>query len=77
MVRFAAGFLAVFTCLAWIPAVHTSVNLYLVSHPIHLGQGVRILTDTTHNTSICAFRNYETDHKIEASKFMQENIFAF
>ncbi|CAM6058176.1 unnamed protein product [Sphagnum tenellum] len=37
-----AGFLAVFTCLAWIPAVHTSVNLYLVSHPIHLGQGLAL-----------------------------------
>ncbi len=77
MVRFAAGFLAVFTCLAWIPAVHTSVNLYLVSHPIHLGQGVPILTNTTHNTSICAFRKMKQITKLRPANLCRKKNLHF
>lgn len=40
--RGAAGWFVTYTCLTWIPVVYSSVNLYLVTHPIQLGKGVSI-----------------------------------
>jgi 7-dehydrocholesterol reductase len=37
-----AGWFVTYTCLTWIPVVYSSVNLYLVTHPIQLGKGVAL-----------------------------------
>ncbi len=35
-----AGFMICWGCLAWLPCIYTSPSLYLVNHPIHLGDAL-------------------------------------
>uniref|UniRef100_A0A7I4B7N8 7-dehydrocholesterol reductase n=2 Tax=Physcomitrium patens TaxID=3218 RepID=A0A7I4B7N8_PHYPA len=36
-----AGWFMTYTCVTWIPVVNSSVNLYLVTHPIQLGRRIQ------------------------------------
>ncbi|HEX2582982.1 MAG TPA: hypothetical protein VHL30_02580, partial [Chlamydiales bacterium] len=35
-----AGFMICWGCLSWLPCIYTSPSLYLVNHPIHLGDAL-------------------------------------